>query len=77
MKTMYMKVYHGDGRMTTSKSEKVYSWEETPDEIVAVHGVQELKDLIERYPLYSVSHRAKSQDARDVKAGYIFSSFAS
>ena len=80
-KMMYLKVYHRNeerGLLKTSKSDEVYSWEsETPDEIVAIDSPDALKDALNKYPEYKVSHRAKTGDQRHVSATKMFNAFAS
>lgn len=71
--TMYMKMYHEDGLMMTAKSPETKSWENEPDQVIECNSPDDVKEVIEEFGLYTLSHRGKSGDQRGkVKPGEIF-----
>jgi len=76
--TMYMKMYHEDGLMMTAKSPETKPWETEPDQVIECNSTEDVKEVIQEFNLYELSHRGKSGDQRGkVKPGEIFRAMSS
>jgi hypothetical protein len=70
---MYLKMYHEDGLIITSKDSETKSWENEPDEVIECNSTGDVKEVLTDFDLYKLSHRGKSGDQRGkVKPGEIF-----
>jgi len=75
--TMYLKMYHEKGLIITSKDGETKSWENEPDQVIECSSSDDVKEVIEDFDLYKLSHRGKSGDQRgQVKPGEIFRTMA-